>query len=142
MKKRYLLTIQQLHDAIQNTIRVYNDYKMDRKVHANSAYRVYGPGYYLQFQYFKTNDGCEIKTISGKASLSGKGEIKEENARANVMEFYRRIDQIVNKEVALTPDILNRDVYKAGAGLIAGVNLIRLVVAVIAIVIALMALLH
>jgi hypothetical protein len=33
--------------------------------------------------------GCEIKTVSGKIP----GKITEEAARANVNEFYRRIDQ-------------------------------------------------
>jgi len=138
MKKKYLLTVQQLHDAVQNTIRVYNDYRLDRKLGPNSSYTIYGPGYFLRFQYFNVEGGCEIKTVSGKAI----GKISEEAARAHVAEFYRRVDQVVNKEVALTPDILNKDVYKSGSTAIGLIQLVKLIVAIIAIVLAVMALAH
>lgn len=138
MKKKYLLTVQQLHDAVQYTIKVFNDYKLERNLGPNNAYTIYGPGYFLRFQYFTVEGGCEIKTVSGKIL----GKITEEAARTNVNEFYRRIDQIVTKKIALTPDILNKDVYKSGSTIIAAIQLVKLIVAIVAIVLAIMALVH
>ena len=65
-----------------------------------------------------------------------------EAARTNVNEFYRRIDQIVTKTIALTPDILNKDVCKSGSTIIAAIQLVKLIVAIVAIVLAIMALVH
>lgn len=138
MKKSYNLTIQQLHDHIQNMIRVYNEYKLDRKLQPGNTYRVFGPGYFFLYQLFTTPDGCQIKVTVGKAM----GKIKEEEAVNLANIFLTRLDQIVNGQIVLTADIVNRDVYKSGQALLSVVNLVRLIVAVIAIIMALMALGH
>lgn len=139
MKKIYTLSPQDLHDAIQNTIRVFNEYRLSKKKGPGEAFRVDAGSYFLLYMLFITPEGTELNIKCGK---TGGGEIAAHLALSYINQFFSRIDQIANGRIALTPEIVNRDVYKGGQGVAAAFWLIRLVAAIAAIVIAMMVLMH
>lgn len=133
MKKTYLLTVQQLFDAVQNTIRVFNEYALDKKMLPNNTYRINSGANFYLLQLFTMPEGTQLKVTAGKVF----GKITEGAAVQLVNQFYSRLDLIVKGQIVLTPDVVNRDVYKAGQGAVAFLTLLKFIVALIAIAIAL-----
>lgn len=139
MKKLYSLTSQQVHDAIQNMIRVFNEYRLDRKLYENNVYRVYAGKYFYNYQMFNTPEGTQLKVSCG---LSFGPTIADEDARHLVEQFYSRLDQIISGQIALTPDVVNRDVYKSNQAALGVLTIVKLIVAAAAIIMGIMALSH
>lgn len=138
MKKVYALSPQELHDAIQNVIRVYDDYALDRLKPDATTYRVLSGDKFYLLKYFDVSGGTEVKITAGRAF----GKMTEAEAVPLVSAFFSRIDQIVNGRIVLTPDVANKDVFKSGRGAIAMLTVLKFVVALIAIAIALGVLFH
>ena len=59
-----------------------------------------------------------------------------------VSQFISRLDQIINGQIVLTPEIVNKDVYKTGQTTLGIISLVRLAVAIILVVLALKALIR
>ncbi len=139
MKKDFSLTPQQLQDGIQNTIRVFNEYKLDRKMYANNTYKIATPsGEFYQYQFLIIPGGTQLSMTVGSRGY----KMTEQKAIGLVSQFFSRLDQVINGQIILTAEIVNRDVYKSSQNLIGAINLVRLVVAVIATIMALMLLLR
>lgn len=131
MRKDYAFTPQQLNDYIQDTVRVFDEYRLDKKIYANSTYKILAPtkGIFIQYQFFTTETGCQLSIAVG--ALSGK--ITEQNALAWANVFINQVDKIINRQILLTPEIANRDVYKSGQTTTGVIKLISLIAAIIAI---------
>lgn len=133
MKKIYALTPQELHNAVQNVIRIFDDYSLDRKKPDATTYRILSGGKFYLLKYFNAAGGTELKITVGKTF----GKITEAEAVPLVSTFFSRIDQVVNRQIIMTPDVANKDVFKSGQGAIALLTIVKFIVALIAIAIAL-----
>lgn len=134
MKKDYPLSPQQVHDAIQNTIRVFNEYKLDRKIYENNIYKIHSIGGEIyQYQLFVTPNGTQLKM----QVLSRTYKMTEERAVPLVTQFISRLDQVISGQIILTPDTVNKDVYKTDQTALGMLSLTRIVLAIISAILAL-----
>jgi len=135
------LPTQHLHDAVQNTIRIFNEYRLDKKIYPGSIYKVFSTeagGIFYDLQYFKLDDGVQISVKAGKIF----GKITEAEAVTLVQNLLTRIDAVLSGKIIMTADVANRDVYKSGQTVTGLFALIKLIVAIVAIIMALMVLMR
>lgn len=136
MEKVYSLAPQQVHDAIQNAIRVFNEYRMDKKRNGNKFFILTPSALFYQYELLVVPDGTLLRIEAGGRY----GKISNEEASQSVSQFITRLDQIINGHILLTADVVNRDVYKSGQGVIGAIWLIRLIIAIVAIIMGIMVL--
>lgn len=129
MTKVYPVSPQQLQDAIQNTIRIFNEYRLDKKVYVDSVYKINSGSVFYRYQMFTTPEGTQLKMTVGDGFFN----MPESKASMLVEQFFSRVDQVIKGQIVLTADVVNRDVYKANQGVLAGIGILRLIVAAIAI---------
>lgn len=133
---------QQLHNSVQNTIRIFNEYRLDKKSPENGVFTVHsteGGSIFFHLQYFDIEGGTQLNVSAGKPVWN---KIGDNTIVPLVESFFDRLDQVNSGKIVLTPDVVNRDVYKSGQAVSGAIWLIRAIVAAAAIIIGLMALLH
>src|SRR5450432_191610 len=113
MTKEYTISDKHLQTSIFNTIRVINEYRLDRRVYVNNTYKILVPanGIFYQYQVFKTETGSQLKIFAG---FTNGTKITEPNAIAWINLFLSNLDSVVSGQVVLTPEVINGDVYKSG----------------------------
>lgn len=140
MKKEFTgATSQQIHNSVQNTIRVFNEYRLDKKSPIAGVYKIWssaGDLIFYNLQYFDIEGGTQLSVMGAKA-IGG-----EMTDAFGVENFFERLEQVHNGRIALTPEVVNRDVYKGDQGTLAIIWVIRAVVALAAIILGLKALLR
>ncbi|HSZ33220.1 MAG TPA: hypothetical protein VK772_07910 [Puia sp.] len=137
MTIEYTITDKHLQTSILNTIRVINEYRLDKKKYLNNTYKILIPskGIFYQYQVFKKETGSQLKIYAGFTKGT---KITETNAVAWINLFLTNLDSVISGQVVLTPEMINKDVYKSSQFAFGLLQLIILIVAVIAIATALL----
>ena len=142
MNKDFLgVSTQQLHNALQNTIRVFDEYRMNKKMHDAQTFRIYSTedgGLFYLVKYFDVEDGVQIRVTCGKLF----GKITEVAAVNFITTFLSRLEQVFNGHIVLTADVANRDIYKSVDGLSAVGIILRLAIAIITVIMGLLVLMR
>jgi hypothetical protein len=105
----YTLTPDQLSFAVDNTIRVFDQYRLRKKTDNQGRQLIVDTSWKGMFNYFVTEtpggsqltiEAMTLKPVSSE-ELAGHEEI-----------FLKNLFKIIDKEIAITPEITNRDIYK------------------------------
>jgi hypothetical protein len=131
MTLEYTLTPDQLSNAIDNTIRVFDEYNLRKKKDSEGRQFIMDTSWMGMFSYYivETPSGSQltleavaVKTITAEERL----EYEE--------RFLKNLFKIIDKEIAVTPEIANRDLHKKpkiGLGLRSILWLVVIIVLVI-----------
>lgn len=108
--KTYNIPGRQLQYDIENTIRVFDKYRMDKKQPDEGVIRVWES--LTRYDYFiavTSDSSCELRI---QASIPGKtiGDLEESQL---IDGFLFDINKVVNKEILITPEVANKDIYKS-----------------------------
>jgi hypothetical protein len=110
MKIDLTTTPDQLNDAIQNTIRVFDNYSFSKKTDQDGRLIIRDSEWSGSYYYFITEDGSgsqlNVEARSTGKSLSAKELIAHEEG------FIKNVLKIIDKEIAITPEIARVDIYK------------------------------
>jgi hypothetical protein len=106
----YTLTPDQLSNAVDNTIRVFDQYSLKRKTDSEGRQIIVDRSWTGKFNYFvmETPGGSQL-TIE---AMSAKPLSAEELA-GHEESFLKNLFKIIDKEIAITPEIVHRDIYKS-----------------------------
>jgi hypothetical protein len=100
----------QLNDAIQNTIRVFNNYRFTKKTDRDGRLIIQDSEWSGSYYYFITEYGSGSQ-LSVEAKKEGKPlTIKEQSDHEEA--FIKNVLKIIEKEIILSPEITKVDIYK------------------------------
>ncbi len=106
----YTLTPDQLSFAVDNTIRVFDQYRLKRKTDNQGRQLIVDRNWRGKFNYFVTETpGGSQLTIEAMTSKP----VSREDLAAHEESFLKNLFKIIDKEIAITPEIINRDLYKS-----------------------------
>jgi hypothetical protein len=109
MTIEYMLTPDQLSNAIDNTIRVFNEYSLRKKKDIEAKQIIIDSSWMGMFSYFivETPVGSQLtlEAVSVKP-LTAEERLEHEET------FLKNLFRIIDKEIAITPEIANRKLYK------------------------------
>lgn len=106
----YTLTPDQLSNAVDNTIRVFDQYSLRKKTDNQERRLIVDKSWMGMFNYFITESpGGSQLTLE---AMTSKPVSREELARREE-SFLKNLYKIIDKEMAITPEIANRDIYKS-----------------------------
>ena len=109
MTIEYTLTPDQLSDAIDNTIRAFSEYSLRKKKVSEGIQFINDTSWMGMFSYFivETPAGSQLtlEAVSLKPLTAEERLEREEN-------FLKNLFKIIDKEIAITPEIANRSLYK------------------------------
>jgi hypothetical protein len=125
----YNLTPAELQAQIENTIRVFKEYKLSSKVITEGWLRVWDAGKFYDYTTINENGKCELQVTAGRVGR----KISEAESDQLAMLFVNNINKIVSKEIVITPEIANVDPYKPVDPWQVALQIIGLIVAAIAI---------
>lgn len=114
---------------IENTIRVFKDYRLDKKIPQDGWLRVWSGITYYDYTMQPTDEGTELQIVAGRAAT----KISEDQSNQHAFDFLNNLNKIVAKEIVITPEIANVDPYKTVSSGQALVQIISLIIALIAI---------
>jgi hypothetical protein len=105
----YTLTPDQLSNAVDNTIRVFDQYSLRKKTDKQERRLIIDRGWNGMFNYFitETPGGSQL-TLE---AMTTKPVSKEELAGYE-KSFLKNLYKIIDKEIAITPEIAHRDIYR------------------------------
>ncbi len=131
MTIEYTLTPDQLSNAIENTIRVFNEYSLRKKKDNEGTQIIIDNSWMGMFSYFivETPAGSQLTLEALAVKKISEGERVEHEE-----SFLKNLFKIIDKEIAITPEIANRDLHKKpkiGLGLRSILWLIVIIVLVI-----------
>jgi hypothetical protein len=105
----YTLTPDQLSNAVDNTIRVFDQYSLKRKMDKQERRIIVDRSWMGMFNYFVTETpGGSQLTIEAMTSKP----VSREELAGYEERFLKNLYKIIDKEIAITPEIVNRDIYK------------------------------
>jgi hypothetical protein len=106
----YTLTPDQLSYAVDNTIRVFDQYRLRRKTDNQGRQLIVDTSWKGLFNYFitETQGGSQL-TLEAMAAKP----ISREELAGHEASFLKNLYKIIDKEIAITPEITNRDIYKS-----------------------------
>src|SRR5579872_4174466 len=105
----YTLTPDQLSMAIDNTIRVFDEYRLRKKRDSQGRQLIIDGSWRGRLNYYITEiTGGSQLTLEAVAT---KPVSKEELTR-HEESFLKNLYKIIVKEIAITPEIANRNIYK------------------------------
>jgi hypothetical protein len=106
----YTLTPDQLSYAVDNTIRVFDQYSLRRKTDSQGRQLIVDMSWKGMFNYFvaETPGGSQL-TLEAMTSKP----ISREELAGHEEFFLKNLYKIIDKEIAITPEITNRDKYKS-----------------------------
>jgi hypothetical protein len=109
MTIEYRLTTDHLSNAVDNTIRVFDEYNLRRKPDNKGRQVIMDRSWNGMFSYFisETPQGSRL-TIEAKASKPVSIEILAGHEEV----FLKNLFKIITKEIAITPEIAARDLHK------------------------------
>jgi hypothetical protein len=131
MTLEYTLTPDQLSNAIDNTIRVFDEYNLRKKKDSEGRQFIMDTSWMGMFSYYivETPAGAQL-TLEAVAAKTITAEERLEYEE----RFLKNLFKIIDKEIAVTPEIANRDLYKKpkiGLGLRSILWLVVIIVLVI-----------
>jgi hypothetical protein len=131
MTLEYTLTPDQLSNAIDNTIRVFDEYNLRKKKDSEGRQFIMDTSWMGMFSYYivETPAGAQL-TLEAVAAKTMTAEERLEYEE----RFLKNLFKIIDKEIAVTPEIANRDLYKKpkiGLGLRSILWLVVIIVLVI-----------
>ena len=105
----YTLTPDQVSIAIDNTIRVFNEYSLKKKRDSQGRQLINDRSWMGMFNYF-------ITEIPGGSQLTleavARKPVSREELAGREESFLKNLYKIIIKEIAITPEITNRNLYK------------------------------
>lgn len=105
----YTLTPDQLSYAVDNTIRVFDQYILKRKTDTEGRQIIIDRSWKGIFNYFVTETpGGSQLTIEAMTSKP----VSREELAGHEESFLKNLYKIIDKEIAITPEIINRDIHK------------------------------
>ncbi|HEV3223466.1 MAG TPA: hypothetical protein VGZ90_11340 [Puia sp.] len=127
----YTLTTDQLSNAIDNTIRAFNEYSLRKKRDNEGRQLIIDRSWMGKFNYF-------IIEIPGGSQLTLEAVTAKPVSREELAEreesFLKNLYKVIDKEIMITTEIANRNVYKrAKVGI--GLRSIILIVIIILLII-------
>jgi hypothetical protein len=127
------ITPDQLNDAIQNTIRVFNNYRFIKKTDRDGRLIIQDSEWSGAYYYFITEDGSgsqlSVEAIKEGRPLTAKEKSDHEEA------FIKNVLKIIEKEITLTPEIISIDIYKKKRRPPGMITIIYILIAVVLIII-------
>jgi len=105
----YTLTPDQLSNAVDNTIRVFDQYSLRRKTDKQERQIIVDRSWMGKFNYFitETTWGSQL-TLEAMATKP----VSREELTGHEEIFLKNLFKIINKEIAITPEIAKRDTHK------------------------------
>ena len=105
----YTLTTEQLNNAIDNTIRVFDEYGLRRKRDSEGRQLIIDRSWMGMFNYFITEiPGGSQLTLEAMARKPASGE----ELASHEESFLKNLYKIIDKQIAITPEIANRNIHK------------------------------
>jgi hypothetical protein len=127
------ITPDQLNDAVQNTIRFFDNYRFSKKTDQDGRLIVYDSEWSGTYYYFITEDGSGSQlSVEAKKTEKPLG-LKEQSAYEEI--FIKNILKIIDKEIVITPEIARRDIYKKNRKAPGPITIIYILIIVVVIVI-------
>jgi hypothetical protein len=127
----YTLTPDQLSNAIDNTIRVFNEYSLRKKTDSQGRQMIIDTSWMGMFNYFITEmPGGSQLTLEAMAAKP----VSREELAGHEESFLKNLYKIIDKEIAITPEIANTDIYKipkVGIGLRSIIWIIVIIVLIV-----------
>jgi hypothetical protein len=127
----YTLTPDQLSNAIDNTIRVFNEYSLRKKTDSEGRQLIVDTSWMGMFNYFVTETpGGSQLTLEAMAAKP----VSSEELIGHEESFLKNLYKIIDKEITITPEIANTDIYKSpkvGIGLRSIIWIIVIIVLVV-----------
>ena len=121
----YTLTTEQLNNAIDNTIRVFDEYGLRRKRDSEGRQLIIDRSWMGMFNYFITEiPGGSQLTLEAMARKPASGE----ELASHEESFLKNLYKIIDKQIAITPEIANRNIHKRRKLLIGPKSIIWIVV--------------
>jgi hypothetical protein len=127
----YTLTPEQLNNAIDNTIRVFDEYRLRKKRDSEGRQLIIDRSWMGRLNYFITElpEGSQL-TLE---AVSAKPVSREELA-GHEESFLKNLFKIIDKQIAITPEIANRNLYKRAKLCIGGRSIIWIVIIILLII--------
>ena len=127
----YTLTPDQLSMAVDNTIRAFDEYSLRKKRDSEGRQLIIDRSWMGMFNYF-------ITEIPGGSQLTleamGAKSVSREELAEHEESFLKNLYKIIIKEIAITPEIANRNIYKRAKLRIGLWNFIWIVVIIVLII--------
>jgi hypothetical protein len=127
----YTLTTEQLNNAIDNTIRVFDEYSLRRKRDSEGKQLIIDRSWMGMFGYF-------IVEIPGGSQLTleamARKPVSEEELASHEESFLKNLYKIIDKQIAITPEIANRKIHKSRKLVIGPRSIIWIVVILLLII--------
>ncbi len=105
----YTLTPDQLSNAVDNTIRVFDEYSLRKKTDSQGRQLIVDRSWMGMFNYFITETSGGSQLIL--EAMAAKPVSREELA-SHEESFLKNLYKIIDKEIAITPEISRRDIHK------------------------------
>jgi hypothetical protein len=111
MDVQYNLPPDKLLDAIHNTIRVFKHYSILKRTNRDGRSIIMDASWFGRFYFYiiETEGGSQLSIEAGKTI--GKN-ISPEELESHEKTFIKNIEKIIDKEIVITPEIANTDIYK------------------------------
>lgn len=127
----YTLTPDQLSNAVDNTIRVFDQYSLRKKTDKQERRLVVDKSWRGMFNYFisETPGGSQL-TLEAMAARPA----SREELAGHEESFLKNLYKIIDKQIAITHEIANRNIYKGRKIVIGTKSIIWIVVIIILII--------
>jgi hypothetical protein len=127
----YTLTPDQLSNAVDNTIRVFDEYSLKKKTDSQERRLIVDRSWMGMFNYFitETPGGSQL-TLEAMAAKP----VSREELAGHEESFLKNLYKIIDKEIAITPEIASRNIYKRSKLRIGLWNIIWIVVIIVLII--------
>lgn len=123
----YTLTPDQLSNAVDNTIRVFDEYSLRKKTDSQGRQLIVDRSWMGMFNYFVTESpGGSQLALEAMAAK----QVSREELASHEESFLKNLYKIIDKEIAITPEIANRNIHKSRK-LVIGLRSIILIVVII-----------
>ena len=106
----YSLAPELLNDEIHNTIKIFNNYTLNKKTDRQGRFTILDTSWFGSYAY-SINEVDNGWKLSLEASKVGK-KLSVEELHSKEELFLKNLDKVIKREILITPEIANTDVYK------------------------------
>ncbi len=106
----YTLTPDQLSNAIDNTIRAFKEYSLRKKTDSQGRQLIIDRSWMGMFNYFVTEapGGSQLVLEAMTAK-----QVSREELAGYEESFLKNLYKVIDKEIAITPEIADTDIHKS-----------------------------
>ena len=128
MTIEYRLNAEELSHAVDNTIRAFDEYSLRRKPDSSGRQVITDRTWLGMFHYFitETGDGSRL-SVEAKAAKTVPSETLSQYEEL----FLKNLFKIISKEIAVTPEMAGRQLYKKRIVKIGTQNIIWMILVLI-----------